>query len=104
MEVCPKPKIRVSVSLAGRPIRLGLILTPLNVPSRGHRRNAVETFESFVHDENIALYRKLLTDFRITDTQRAVIRKLLADEEAKMALVTEQTSRARSSAKPRAAQ
>jgi hypothetical protein len=43
----------------------------------------METFESFVHDENIALYRKLLSDTKITETQRAVIKKLLAEEEAK---------------------
>ena len=46
----------------------------------------METFESFVHDENIALYRKLLSDTKITDSQRVVIRKLLAEEEAKWPL------------------
>jgi len=41
----------------------------------------METIESFVRHENIALYKKLLSDTKITKTQREVIGKLLAEEE-----------------------
>ena len=38
----------------------------------------------FIRQENISLYKKLLSDRNITDGQRDVIGKLLADEEAKL--------------------
>jgi hypothetical protein len=37
----------------------------------------------FIHQESISLYKKLLAD-RITDGQREVIGKMLAEEEAKL--------------------
>ena len=37
----------------------------------------------FIHQESISLYKKLLAD-RITDRQRDVIGKMLAEEEAKL--------------------
>jgi hypothetical protein len=37
----------------------------------------------FIHQESISLYKKLLAD-RITDRQREVISKMLAEEEAKL--------------------
>jgi hypothetical protein len=38
----------------------------------------------FIRQENISLYRKLLADRHITDGQRDVIGKMLAEEEAKL--------------------
>jgi hypothetical protein len=38
----------------------------------------------FIHQENISLYKKLLADRHITDGQRDVIRKMLAEEEDKL--------------------
>ena len=38
----------------------------------------------FIHHENISLYKKLLADRHITDGQRDVIRKMLAEEEDKL--------------------
>ena len=40
-------------------------------------------FDVFIHQESISLYKKLLAD-RITDGQRDVIGKMLAEEEAKL--------------------
>ena len=42
------------------------------------------TLDVFIRQENISLYKKLLSDRNITDGQRDVIGKLLADEEAKL--------------------
>ena len=39
--------------------------------------------DMFIHQESISLYKKLLAD-RITDGQREVIGKMLAEEEAKL--------------------
>jgi hypothetical protein len=39
--------------------------------------------ERFVHNENLALFRKKLTDPRLTDEERKIVLKLLADEEAR---------------------
>ena len=38
----------------------------------------------YIHQENISLYKSLLTGRHITDGQRDVIGKMLADEEAKL--------------------
>ena len=38
----------------------------------------------FICQENISLYRKLLSDRNISDVQRDMIGKVLADEEAKL--------------------
>ena len=38
----------------------------------------------FIHQESISLYKKLLADGHITDGQRDVIGKMLAEEEAKL--------------------
>jgi hypothetical protein len=42
------------------------------------------TLDVFIRQENISLYKKLLSDRNITDGQRDVIGKMLADEEAKL--------------------
>ena len=42
------------------------------------------TLDAFIRQENILLYKKLLADPKISDGQRDVIGKLLADEEAKL--------------------
>ncbi|MGY4567158.1 hypothetical protein [Bradyrhizobium sp. USDA 3256] len=39
--------------------------------------------ERFVHDENLALFRKRLADPRLTAAEREILLRLLADEEAK---------------------
>ena len=41
----------------------------------------------FIHQENISLYKKLLADRHITDGQRDVIGKMLAEEEGKLLAV-----------------
>ena len=38
----------------------------------------------FICQENISLYRKLLSDRNISDVQREIVGKMLADEEAKL--------------------
>jgi hypothetical protein len=38
----------------------------------------------FICQENISLYRKLLSDRNISDVQRDMIGKMLAEEEAKL--------------------
>jgi hypothetical protein len=38
----------------------------------------------YIRQENISLYRRLLAGRHITDGQRVVIGKMLADEEAKL--------------------
>ena len=42
------------------------------------------TLDVFILQENILLYRKLLADPKISDGQRDVVGKLLAEEEAKL--------------------
>jgi hypothetical protein len=42
------------------------------------------SLEVFIRQENISLYRKLLAGGNITDVQRGVIGKMLAEEEAKL--------------------
>ena len=42
------------------------------------------TLDAYVRQENISLYKKLLADRNISDGQREVIGKLLAEEEAKL--------------------
>ena len=42
------------------------------------------TLDAFIAQENIALCKKLLADHNITDGQRDVIGKILAEEEAKL--------------------
>jgi hypothetical protein len=42
------------------------------------------TLDVFIRQENISLYKKLLADRNITDGQRDVIGKMLAEEEAKL--------------------
>ena len=42
------------------------------------------TLDVFIRQENISLYKKLLSDRNISDGQREVIGKLLAEEEAKL--------------------
>ena len=41
------------------------------------------TLNAYIRQENISLYKKLLADRNISDGQRDVIRKMLADEEAR---------------------
>jgi len=42
------------------------------------------TLDAYVRQENISLDKKLLSDRNISDGQREVIGKLLAEEEAKL--------------------
>jgi hypothetical protein len=42
------------------------------------------TLDAFIAQENIALCKKLIADRNITDSQRDVIGKILAEEEAKL--------------------
>jgi hypothetical protein len=42
------------------------------------------TLDVFICQENISLYKKLLADRNISDIQRDVIGKMLAEEEAKL--------------------
>ena len=42
------------------------------------------TLDVFIHQENISLYKKLLSTGRMSEGQRHVISKLLADEETKL--------------------
>jgi hypothetical protein len=37
----------------------------------------------FIHNENLALFKKKLADPQTTDTERKVVQKLLAEEEAR---------------------
>ena len=39
--------------------------------------------ERFVHNENLALFRKKLADPLLTEAERKIVLQLLADEEAK---------------------
>ncbi len=43
----------------------------------------VSPVDKFIHNQNLALFRKKLTDPQISEAEREVVRKLLADEEAK---------------------
>ena len=42
------------------------------------------TLDVFIRQENISLYKKLLADRNITDGQRDMIGKMLAEEEARL--------------------
>ena len=42
------------------------------------------TLDAFIRQENISLFKKLLADRNISDVQRDVIGKMLAEEEAKL--------------------
>jgi len=42
------------------------------------------TLDAYIRQENIFLYKKRLADRNITNDQRDMIRKLLAEEEAKL--------------------
>ena len=42
------------------------------------------TLDVFIRQENISLYKKLLADHNISDGQRDLIGKMLAEEEAKL--------------------
>ena len=42
------------------------------------------TLNAYIRQENISLYKKLLADRNISDGQREVIGKLLAEEEARL--------------------
>jgi hypothetical protein len=44
----------------------------------------MKTLDVFICQENISLYKKLLADRNITDGQREMIGKILAEEEAKL--------------------
>ncbi|WP_165435189.1 hypothetical protein [Bradyrhizobium sp. Leo121] len=43
--------------------------------------------EKFIHNQNLALFRKKLNDPHISEAERDVVLKLLADEEAKEGLL-----------------
>jgi hypothetical protein len=42
------------------------------------------TLDAYIRQENISLYKKLLADRNISDVQREIIGKMLAEEEAKL--------------------
>ena len=42
------------------------------------------SLDAFVCQENISLYKKLLADRHISDAQRDMVGKMLAEEEAKL--------------------
>jgi hypothetical protein len=42
------------------------------------------TLDVFIRQENISLYKKLLADRNISDGQRDLVDKMLAEEEAKL--------------------
>ena len=42
------------------------------------------TLDVYIHQENISLYKKLVADPNISDGQRDLMGKMLADEEAKL--------------------
>ena len=39
--------------------------------------------EKFLHTQNLALYQKKLSDPRITDVERKMVEKLIAEEKSK---------------------
>jgi hypothetical protein len=43
----------------------------------------VTSLDTFVHQENLALFKKRLADPETTDAERELVLKLLAEEEAK---------------------
>jgi hypothetical protein len=43
----------------------------------------VSPVEKFIHNQNLALFRKKLSDPQLSEAEREVVLKLLADEEAK---------------------
>ena len=49
--------------------------------------------ERFIHSENLALFKKRLADPSIAESEREVIKKLLAEEEAKGASTTARSVR-----------
>jgi hypothetical protein len=48
------------------------------------RTRVMMTLDAYIRQENIFLYKKRLADRNITNDQRDMIRKLLAEEEAKL--------------------
>ncbi|MGY3616110.1 hypothetical protein [Bradyrhizobium sp. USDA 10063] len=47
--------------------------------------------EKFIHNQNLALFKKKLSDPHISEAEREVILRLLADEEAKEATLSHTT-------------
>jgi hypothetical protein len=43
----------------------------------------MQSLEAFIHDENLSLFRRLLADPNLTQSQREIIKRLLAEEQAK---------------------
>ena len=48
----------------------------------------MERYQSYIHLENLALFRKRLADPTTTEAEREVLLKLLAEEEAREPPVT----------------
>jgi hypothetical protein len=47
--------------------------------------------EKFIHNQNLALFKKKLSDPQLTEAEREVVLKLLADEEAKEGILSRST-------------
>jgi hypothetical protein len=47
--------------------------------------------EKFIHNQNLALFKKKLSDPQLTEAEREVVLKLLADEEAKEGTLSRST-------------
>jgi hypothetical protein len=63
-----------------------LALISLNYPLKfcaGTCQKGLRAMERFVHRKNVEHYRQLLKSGQLDDTQRQIILKLLAEEEAK---------------------
>jgi hypothetical protein len=43
----------------------------------------MQSLEAFIHDENLSLFRRLLADPNVGQSQREIIERLLAEEQAK---------------------
>jgi hypothetical protein len=43
----------------------------------------MQSLEAFIHDENLSLFRRLLADPNVAQSQREIIKRLLAEEQAK---------------------
>lgn len=72
------------------PVRLqaSALVSPVDEPSSSigsgphHEASADQTMEEYIHQENLALFKKRLEAVH-TDAEREVLLRLLADEEAK---------------------
>lgn len=64
---------------SGLPLQKDTMIEPAPTPTVSPESLAVE---AFVHQQNLALYRRLLTEQNIDEARRRMLLKLLADEES----------------------